>query len=74
MISCNPDNIKLSSKEEIHRYKLAHEDCEQNSDNYGGTIELLFCKTHADYHNPKNKGYRPEGTYIFVDSTTEFWV
>ena len=63
----NPDNIKLSSKRQQEIFYKEHGDCDCNSENYGGTIELIFCKDHADYHNP-NRKYRPKGTYIFIDS------
>ena len=50
--------------------------CNLNNENLGGSIEMIFCKDHSDYHNP-NRIVRPKGSYIIVDSEdniTKIWL
>ena len=66
----NPDNVRLSSKKEVDEFWEKHgiETCDINGTNYGGTIELVFCKIHRiDPKDPNNR-YMAKGSYIFIDS------
>lgn len=66
----NPRKIKVNSKNDVLKFYETHFNCNINSENYGGTIELVFCKDHAEYNKP-NQITRPKGTYIFIDTSKE---